>query len=67
MFSLQDVAYHGFAALLYLSASVLLAYITYFIGNFFTKDNISTVIAGADLKDNIVYKLDVAAVVSPCT
>ncbi|XP_043107485.1 myelin and lymphocyte protein [Puntigrus tetrazona] len=45
-----DVAYHGFAALLYLSASVLLAFITIFwdqtIG-----------------RDALTYKLDVAAVV----
>ncbi|KAL0180976.1 hypothetical protein M9458_023382, partial [Cirrhinus mrigala] len=44
-----DVAYHGFAALLYLSASVLLASVT--IG-----------LAALDLKDTIIYKLDVAAV-----
>ncbi|ROI16226.1 Myelin and lymphocyte protein [Anabarilius grahami] len=45
-----DVAYHAFAALLYLSASVLLAWVTIYI-------------ADLDLKDTIVYKLDVAAVV----
>ncbi|XP_051768988.1 myelin and lymphocyte protein-like [Ctenopharyngodon idella] len=45
-----DVAYHAFAALLYLSASVLLAFITIFIGD-------------ANLKETILYKLDVAAVV----
>uniref|UniRef100_A0A8C2E9Z9 MARVEL domain-containing protein n=2 Tax=Cyprinus carpio TaxID=7962 RepID=A0A8C2E9Z9_CYPCA len=45
-----DVAYHGFAALLYLSASVLLAFITVI----FSVDN---------GKDTLFYKLDVAAVV----
>ncbi|XP_073682396.1 myelin and lymphocyte protein-like [Garra rufa] len=45
-----DVAYHGFAALLYLSASVLLAKVTIDAAN-------------ADLKDTVYYKLNVAAVV----
>ncbi|KAK2874127.1 hypothetical protein Q8A67_021280 [Cirrhinus molitorella] len=43
-----DVAYHGFAALLYLSASVLLAFVTIGLSGF---------------KDELIYKLDVAAVV----
>ncbi|KAF4107378.1 myelin and lymphocyte protein-like [Onychostoma macrolepis] len=46
-----DVAYHGFAALLYLSASVLLAFITATFGS------ISVV------TDTLFYKLEVAAVV----
>ncbi|TRY87422.1 hypothetical protein DNTS_017184 [Danionella cerebrum] len=45
-----DVAYHGFAALLYLSASVLLAWITITFGN-------------SDLNGTLIYQLDVAAVV----
>ncbi|XP_016404214.1 myelin and lymphocyte protein-like [Sinocyclocheilus rhinocerous] len=45
-----DVAYHGFAALLYLSASVLLAFVT-------------IIFSQGSLKDTLTYKLDVAAVV----
>ncbi|KAI2659108.1 myelin and lymphocyte -like protein [Labeo rohita] len=45
-----DVAYHGFAALLYFSASVLLAFITIFW-------------EAAAGRDTLIYKLDVAAVV----
>ncbi|XP_051531447.1 myelin and lymphocyte protein-like [Myxocyprinus asiaticus] len=46
-----DVAYHGFAAFLYLSASVLLAVVTISFGQ----------LDGG--KDTLIYKLDVAAVV----
>ncbi|XP_016094529.1 myelin and lymphocyte protein-like [Sinocyclocheilus grahami] len=45
-----DVAYHGFAALLYLSASVLLAFVT-------------IIFSQESLKDTLTYKLDIAAVV----
>ncbi|KAI7794863.1 myelin and lymphocyte protein-like [Triplophysa rosa] len=48
-----DVAYHAFAALLYLSASVLLAYVTILLRALTTFDN------GLFL----YYKLDIAAVV----
>lgn len=50
IFSPQDVAYHAFAALLYLSASVLLALIT---------------ILYSLASGSINYKLNIAAVVSP--
>ncbi|XP_016350318.1 myelin and lymphocyte protein-like [Sinocyclocheilus anshuiensis] len=46
-----DVAYHGFAALLYLSASVLLAFITILFSKVSTEDFLKN------------YKLDIAAVV----
>lgn len=52
--SAQDVAYHAFASLLYLSASVLLAYVTINLADLSSLDTYS-----------LFYKLDIAAVVSP--
>ncbi|KAK7119270.1 hypothetical protein R3I94_021198 [Phoxinus phoxinus] len=52
-----DVACHGFASLLYLSASVLLAYIAIFYGNL-------TSLSPIVLEEiTLYYKLDIAAVV----
>lgn len=61
----QDVACHGFASLLYFSASVLLAYITIELGHVLGRVPSFLLDLGSDNNIQPIYKLDIAAVVSP--